>query len=50
MKGYRMEIPERCPPKIYNIMLACWQIGPEQRPSFKKIIDKIHDPERETNL
>ncbi|KAJ7986630.1 hypothetical protein DPEC_G00341870 [Dallia pectoralis] len=33
-KGYRMEQPEGCPPKVYELMRACWQWGPMDRPSF----------------
>ncbi|XP_072537736.1 tyrosine-protein kinase ABL2 isoform X1 [Salminus brasiliensis] len=33
-KGYRMEQPEGCPPKVYELMRACWQWSPLDRPSF----------------
>ncbi|XP_049632381.1 tyrosine-protein kinase ABL2 [Suncus etruscus] len=33
-KGYRMEQPEGCPPKVYELMRACWQWSPADRPSF----------------
>ncbi|XP_062411549.1 tyrosine-protein kinase ABL2 isoform X2 [Sardina pilchardus] len=33
-KGYRMEQPEGCPPKVYELMRACWQWSPMDRPSF----------------
>ncbi|XP_077133834.1 tyrosine-protein kinase ABL2 isoform X2 [Ranitomeya variabilis] len=33
-KGYRMEQPEGCPPKVYELMRACWQWNPAERPSF----------------
>uniref|UniRef100_A0A1A8G5L7 Tyrosine-protein kinase n=3 Tax=Nothobranchius korthausae TaxID=1143690 RepID=A0A1A8G5L7_9TELE len=33
-KGYRMEQPEGCPPKVYELMRACWQWSPVDRPSF----------------
>ncbi|XP_006005126.1 tyrosine-protein kinase ABL2 isoform X2 [Latimeria chalumnae] len=33
-KGYRMEQPEGCPPKVYELMRACWQWSPSERPSF----------------
>ncbi|XP_068599258.1 tyrosine-protein kinase ABL2 [Brachionichthys hirsutus] len=36
-KGYRMEQPEGCPPKVYELMRACWQWGPLDRPSFAEI-------------
>ncbi|CDQ65539.1 unnamed protein product [Oncorhynchus mykiss] len=33
-KGYRMEQPEGCPPKVHELMRACWQWSPLDRPSF----------------
>ncbi|KAK9403884.1 Abelson tyrosine-protein kinase 2 [Crotalus adamanteus] len=33
-KGYRMEQPEGCPPKVYELMRACWKWSPLDRPSF----------------
>ncbi|XP_068921570.1 tyrosine-protein kinase ABL2 isoform X4 [Petaurus breviceps papuanus] len=33
-KGYRMEQPEGCPPKVYELMRACWKWSPSDRPSF----------------
>uniref|UniRef100_A0A7M4EES5 Tyrosine-protein kinase n=1 Tax=Crocodylus porosus TaxID=8502 RepID=A0A7M4EES5_CROPO len=33
-KGYRMEQPEGCPPKVYELMRACWMWNPPERPSF----------------
>ncbi|XP_053325833.1 tyrosine-protein kinase ABL2 isoform X2 [Spea bombifrons] len=35
-KGYRMEQPEGCPPKVYELMRACWQWNPAERPSFSE--------------
>ncbi|XP_026461197.1 tyrosine-protein kinase Abl-like [Ctenocephalides felis] len=36
-KGYRMECPPGCPPKIYELMRACWQWNTHDRPSFEGI-------------
>ncbi|XP_074453299.1 tyrosine-protein kinase ABL2 isoform X3 [Larus michahellis] len=33
-KGYRMEQPEGCPPKVYELMRACWKWNPPDRPTF----------------
>uniref|UniRef100_A0A8D0H9R6 Tyrosine-protein kinase n=1 Tax=Sphenodon punctatus TaxID=8508 RepID=A0A8D0H9R6_SPHPU len=33
-KGYRMEQPEGCPPKVYELMRSCWKWNPPDRPSF----------------
>ncbi|XP_029474177.1 tyrosine-protein kinase ABL2 isoform X5 [Rhinatrema bivittatum] len=35
-KGYRMEQPEGCPPKVYELMRSCWQWNPSERPSFSE--------------
>ncbi|EDQ92991.1 uncharacterized protein MONBRDRAFT_44322 [Monosiga brevicollis MX1] len=37
MMGYRMQRPEGCPMEIYNIMLQCWDVNPDLRPSFHKL-------------
>ncbi|XP_073412031.1 tyrosine-protein kinase ABL1 isoform X2 [Dendrobates tinctorius] len=36
-KDYRMERPEGCPEKVYQLMRACWQWNPLDRPSFAEI-------------
>ncbi|KAG8447605.1 hypothetical protein GDO86_014929 [Hymenochirus boettgeri] len=36
-KDYRMERPEGCPEKVYELMRACWQWNPLERPSFAEI-------------
>ncbi|XP_073496814.1 tyrosine-protein kinase ABL1 isoform X2 [Phyllobates terribilis] len=36
-KDYRMERPEGCPEKVYQLMRACWQWSPLDRPSFAEI-------------
>lgn len=48
--NYRMDIPDNCPPTIYNLMKNCWDIDPRKRPSFEKISSQLQDPERETEL
>ncbi|XP_043913877.1 tyrosine-protein kinase ABL1 [Protopterus annectens] len=35
--GYRMDRPEGCPEKVYQLMEACWQWNPGDRPSFAEI-------------
>ncbi|XP_030227655.1 tyrosine-protein kinase ABL2 isoform X2 [Gadus morhua] len=32
-----LEQPEGCPPKVYELMKACWQKSPSDRPSFAEI-------------
>ncbi|XP_004916731.1 tyrosine-protein kinase ABL1 isoform X2 [Xenopus tropicalis] len=36
-KDYRMERPEGCPEKVYELMRECWQWSPLDRPSFAEI-------------
>ncbi|KAL7838219.1 hypothetical protein AOLI_G00266230 [Acnodon oligacanthus] len=33
-KDYRMDRPEGCPEKVYELMRACWKWNPTERPSF----------------
>lgn len=33
-RGYHMPIPRKCPKLAANIMRACWQLDPRNRPSF----------------
>ncbi|XP_044754271.1 proto-oncogene tyrosine-protein kinase receptor Ret [Coccinella septempunctata] len=33
-QGYRMERPNNCSEKLYQIMRSCWEIKPENRPRF----------------
>ena len=37
----RMKKPETCPAEIYELMLDCWQLDFEARPSFDKIVARI---------
>ena len=36
-RGYRMPKPNNCPPKLYDIMLACWRTEPQERPTFETL-------------
>ncbi|KAL3981864.1 Protein tyrosine kinase family protein [Acanthocheilonema viteae] len=38
-EGYRMESPDNCPEEVYDVMVACWQEKPENRPSFDTLVD-----------
>lgn len=43
--GYRMECPDGCPKKVYDVMRDCWDIDPKQRPTFKtiyKTLDEVY--------
>ncbi|XP_052795238.1 insulin-like peptide receptor isoform X2 [Mya arenaria] len=39
--GKIMEMPERCPHKLYDLMVKCWRYRPKQRPTFKEIIESL---------
>jgi hypothetical protein len=50
-EGYRMPSSDNCPPRVYEVMLACWNVDPAQRPSweilakiFEKLIEEYHQP------
>lgn len=52
--GYRMEMPERCPLNVYELMLRCWQWEPAHRPSFDQIYKDLenmfHDENNPMNV
>ncbi|CAD7013121.1 unnamed protein product [Ceratitis capitata] len=53
--GYRMERPKNCGPEFYNLMYACWNVNPCERPTFSEIIKILNDflldePERHGTL
>ena len=37
----RLERPEACPVKVYEILLKCWKHEPEKRPSFAEICEEL---------
>lgn len=43
--GYRMDAPEGCPPKIYEIMRRAWSSASKDRPSFKEILEELEELE-----
>jgi hypothetical protein len=40
-KGYRLPQPDECPDKIYKLMLQCWNLNPNLRPSFDVILGHL---------
>lgn len=42
-QNYRLPQPPNCPEQFYNIMLACWDAEPRQRPSFETLHQKLED-------
>ncbi|XP_013395957.1 tyrosine-protein kinase HTK16 isoform X2 [Lingula anatina] len=48
-KGGRLQIPERCPEKVYDIMLQCWDYDDKNRPTFQQLNEHFAmDPEYAT--
>lgn len=48
-KGVRLPCPEACPQSVYTqLMLPCWEIQPQNRPSFRSLLGDIMKVE--TNL
>ncbi|XP_001506767.1 protein-tyrosine kinase 6 [Ornithorhynchus anatinus] len=41
LTGFRMLSPPKCPPMIYELMCKCWNITPEERPTFKCLKEKL---------
>ncbi len=39
----RPKIPEACPEKLKNLIMACWQQDPALRPTIKKVVQCIQD-------
>ncbi|XP_015602408.1 tyrosine-protein kinase Shark [Cephus cinctus] len=45
-KGERLEKPEKCPEHVYLVMQSCWSYLPEDRPTFKDLLEIFSsDPE-----
>ena len=40
-QGYQMPQPEWCPDELYSIMLSCWEMEPEGRPTFVEVQRKL---------
>ncbi|XP_049826902.1 tyrosine-protein kinase Abl isoform X11 [Schistocerca gregaria] len=49
-KGYRMECPPGCPPKIYELMRQCWQWNASDRPSFQEIHHALENMFQESSI
>ncbi|XP_018569840.1 tyrosine-protein kinase Abl isoform X4 [Anoplophora glabripennis] len=49
-KGYRMECPPGCPPKIYELMRQCWQWNANDRPMFKEIHHALENMFQESSI
>ncbi|XP_012261866.2 tyrosine-protein kinase Abl isoform X2 [Athalia rosae] len=49
-KGYRMECPPGCPPKVYDLMRQCWKWSTSERPSFKEIHHSLENMFQESSI
>ncbi|XP_044587688.1 tyrosine-protein kinase Abl isoform X3 [Cotesia glomerata] len=49
-KGYRMECPPGCPPKVYELMRQCWQWSAIERPTFKEIHHSLENMFQESSI
>lgn len=34
--------PDICSDSIYQLMLSCWEMSPNERPSFRQILDRLN--------
>uniref|UniRef100_A0A8B9P259 Tyrosine-protein kinase n=1 Tax=Apteryx owenii TaxID=8824 RepID=A0A8B9P259_APTOW len=41
--GYRMPRTENCPEELYDIMMRCWKMKPEERPTFEYTQSVLED-------
>lgn len=39
--GKRLQKPENCPEFVYDIMRSCWQKNPDDRPTFKDLVETL---------
>ncbi|XP_015116067.1 tyrosine-protein kinase Abl [Diachasma alloeum] len=49
-KGYRMECPPGCPPKVYELMRQCWQWSAVERPTFKEIHHSLENMFQDSSI
>ncbi len=41
LSGQLLAIPDHCPPRLGEIMLSCWHLNPQDRPSFYQIYEQL---------
>ncbi|XP_038113504.1 fibroblast growth factor receptor homolog 1 [Culex quinquefasciatus] len=49
-QGHRLEQPTNCPDEIYQLMEACWEFNPENRPTFEQISAVLENTRLGNNL
>ncbi|KAI1294773.1 Hepatocyte growth factor receptor [Halotydeus destructor] len=42
-EDFRLQQPEYCPDPLYDIMLQCWSMNPDDRPTFSELVTKVQD-------
>ena len=42
-QDYRMPCPMGCPDQVYEVMCECWRDGPEVRPTFNTLQQRLKD-------
>ncbi|XP_070578704.1 tyrosine-protein kinase receptor TYRO3-like isoform X2 [Ptychodera flava] len=42
-RGRRLKQPRQCPNELYDIMLSCWLLKPEERPKFSYLAKKLEE-------
>jgi hypothetical protein len=48
--GKVMEKPKGCPDDYYAIMVQCWAVEPNDRPTFKQLYERLKSLLKEDNL
>ena len=41
--GQRLEKPPLCPQRLYKLMLRCWELNNQVRPTFSNVKEKLQD-------
>lgn len=36
-----MDMPEKCPPILYELMSGCWQYDHRHRPTFVEVVERF---------
>ncbi|CCD64652.1 Inactive tyrosine-protein kinase RYK [Caenorhabditis elegans] len=43
LKGKRLQQPNNCPDQLYEVMLCCWRVLSEDRPSSEQVVHGLRD-------
>lgn len=46
LDGGRLQKPDNCSDKLYQVMLSCWEENPLKRPSFFDLLRILQEPEQ----